>query len=66
MIATPKMIGEVPLDYDVIITGGSFAGLAAAVQLRGKRRLLIGPHAIGAAQTSACGTFRLTYLNELQ
>lgn len=44
------------MDYDAIIAGGSFAGLAAAVQLRGKRVLLIEPHAIGAVQTSACGT----------
>ncbi|MBU4226407.1 MAG: NAD(P)/FAD-dependent oxidoreductase [Chloroflexi bacterium] len=44
------------MDYDVIIAGGSFAGLAAAVQLHGKRVLLIEPHAIGAVQTSACGT----------
>lgn len=44
------------MDYDVIIAGGSFAGLAAAAQLRGKRALLIEPHAIGAVQTSACGT----------
>ncbi len=44
------------MDYDVIIAGGSFAGLAAAVQLRGKHTLLVEPHAIGAVQTSACGT----------
>jgi len=44
------------MDYDVIIAGGSFAGLAAAAQLRGKRVLLVEPHAIGAVQTSACGT----------
>lgn len=44
------------MDYDVIIAGGSFAGLAAAVQLRGRRVLLVEPHAIGAVQTSACGT----------
>lgn len=44
------------MDYDVIIAGGSFAGLAAAAQLRGKRVLMIEPHAIGAVQTSACGT----------
>ncbi len=44
------------MDYDVIIAGGSFAGLAAAVQLRGKHILLVEPHAIGAVQTSACGT----------
>lgn len=44
------------MDYDVIIAGGSFAGLAAAAQLRGKRVLLIEPHDIGVVQTSACGT----------
>ena len=44
------------MDYDVIIAGGSFGGLAAAVQLRGKHVLLIEPHAIGSLQTSACGT----------
>ena len=44
------------MDYDVIIAGGSFAGLAVAAQLRGKRVLIIEPHAIGAVQTSACGT----------
>ena len=42
--------------YDVLIAGGSFAGLAAAVQLRGRRVLLVEPHQIGAVQTSACGT----------
>lgn len=44
------------MEYDAIIAGGSFAGLAVAVQLRGKRVLMIEPHAIGSAQTSACGT----------
>ncbi len=44
------------MDYDAIIAGGSFAGLAAAVPLRGKRVLLVEPHTIGAVQTSACGT----------
>ena len=44
------------MQYDAIISGGSFAGPAAAVQLRGKRVLLIEPHEIGAVQTSACGT----------
>ncbi len=44
------------MDYDVIIAGGSFAGLAAAAQLRGKRVLLIEPHEIGKVPTSACGT----------
>jgi len=44
------------MDYDVLIAGGSFAGLAVAAQLRGKRVLIVEPHAIGAVQTSACGT----------
>ena len=44
------------MDYDVIIAGGSFAGLAAAAQLQGKRVLLIEPHQIGKVPTSACGT----------
>lgn len=44
------------MDYDVIISGGSFAGLAAAAQLRGKRVLLVEPNPIGKVQTSACGT----------
>jgi len=47
---------EIVMDYDVIIAGGSFAGLAAAAQLRGKRVLMVEPHVIGAVQTSACGT----------
>lgn len=44
------------MQFDAIISGGSFAGLAAAVQLHGKRVLLVEPHTIGAVQTSACGT----------
>lgn len=44
------------MDYDVIIGGGSFAGLAVAAQLRGWRTLLIEPHPMGTFQTSACGT----------
>ena len=44
------------MQYDAIISGGSFAGLAAAVQLHGKRVLLVEPHEIGAVQTSARGT----------
>ncbi|HEX7974623.1 MAG TPA: NAD(P)/FAD-dependent oxidoreductase [Anaerolineales bacterium] len=47
---------EVRMDYEVIIAGGSFAGLAVAAQLRDRRVLLVEPHAIGALQTSACGT----------
>ncbi len=42
--------------YDVIIAGASYAGLAAAIALRGLRVLLIDRHAIGTHQTSACGT----------
>lgn len=45
------------MGYDVIIVGGSFAGLAAAAaQLRGRRVLLVEPHPIGAVQTTAGGT----------
>jgi flavin-dependent dehydrogenase len=44
------------MDYDAVIAGGSFAGLAAAVPLRGKRVLMVEPHTIGAVQSSACGT----------
>ncbi len=44
------------MDYDASVAGGSFAGLAAAVPLRGKRVLIVEPHSIGAVQTSACGT----------
>ena len=36
------------MQCDIIISGGSFAGLAAAVQLHGKRVLLVEPHTIGA------------------
>lgn len=43
------------MKYDVIIAGGSFAGLAVASQLRGEI-LLIDPKPIGEGQTSACGT----------
>lgn len=44
------------MDYEVVIAGGSFAGLAVAAQLRGRSVLLVEPRAIGAVQTSACGT----------
>lgn len=43
-------------DYDVIIAGASFAGLAVANQLRGHRVLLIDRKPVGTGQTSACGT----------
>jgi len=44
------------MDYDVIIAGASFAGLAVAAQLRGKRVLLLDRKPVGTKQTSACGT----------
>lgn len=40
-------------DYDVIVVGASFAGLAVASRLRG-RMLLVDHQEIGAGQTSAC------------
>lgn len=43
-------------DYDVVIVGGSFAGLAVAMQLRGHRVLLVDQYPIGSHQMSACGT----------
>lgn len=43
-------------DYDVIIAGASFAGLAVANQLHDQRVLLIDHRDIGSGQTSACGT----------
>ena len=42
-------------EYDVIVVGASFAGLAVARRLSG-RVLLVDRHEIGAVQTSACGT----------
>ena len=42
-------------DYDAIIVGASFAGLAVASRIQG-RTLIIDKHKIGAFQTSACGT----------
>jgi len=44
------------MNYDVIIAGASFGGLAAANALIGKRVLLVDPKPIGTGQTSACGT----------
>ncbi len=43
-------------DYDVVIVGGSFAGLTVANQLCGHRVLVIDRKPIGSGQTSACGT----------
>ena len=42
-------------EYDAIIVGASFAGLAVARELHG-RILLIDREEIGEGQTSACGT----------
>ena len=42
-------------EYDAIIVGASFAGLAVARQLRGDV-LLLDRNEAGAVQTSACGT----------
>lgn len=42
-------------DYDAIVVGASFGGLAVARRLRG-RVLLLDRHEIGSVQTSACGT----------
>jgi flavin-dependent dehydrogenase len=41
-------------DYPVVIAGGGYAGLAAALAL-GHRALVIDQHAVGAVQRSACG-----------
>src|SRR5680860_983495 len=44
-------------DYDAVIIGSSFAGLAAASQLRDFGRvLLVDRQPVGAGETSACGT----------
>src|ERR1700752_1119121 len=42
-------------DYDAIVVGASFGGLAVARQLKGEV-LLIDRNEVGAVQTSACGT----------
>jgi len=41
--------------YDAIIVGASFAGLAAASRLKGRRVLLLDRKEIGTMPTSACG-----------
>lgn len=46
--------------YDVVIAGASFAGLAVAAQLRGKRMLLMDRKPVGTGQTSACETLVCT------
>lgn len=52
----PRVTRGDMMDYDVIIAGASFAGLAVAAQLRGKRVLVLDRKPIGTGQTSACGT----------
>ncbi len=43
--------------YDAVVVGASFAGLAAAGQLAGSRRVLLADREpVGAGETSACGT----------
>jgi digeranylgeranylglycerophospholipid reductase len=42
-------------DYDAIVVGASFAGLAVARQLRGEV-LMLDRNEVGTVQTSACGT----------
>lgn len=44
------------MEYDVIVVGASFAGLAVTAQLRGKRVLVLDRKPLGTGQTSACGT----------
>src|SRR5262249_40133568 len=51
-VCLAEMIGQ---EYDAIVVGASFAGLAVARQLRG-RVLLLDRNDVGAVQTSACGT----------
>ncbi len=41
-------------DYDVLICGASFAGLAVARELRDARVLIIDRYEVGERQTSAC------------
>jgi flavin-dependent dehydrogenase len=41
-------------DYDVLICGASFAGLAVARELRGARVLILDRYEVGERQTSAC------------
>jgi hypothetical protein len=56
----PWQRGVEGMIYDAIIAGASFAGLAVAAQLRGKRVLLLDRKPIGTGQTSACGTLVCT------
>jgi flavin-dependent dehydrogenase len=44
------------VEYDAIVLGASYAGLAAAGELAGRRVLLLDRKPIGSRQTSACAT----------
>jgi digeranylgeranylglycerophospholipid reductase len=44
------------MEYDAVIVGGSFAGLAVASELKDYKVLLIDRKPIGTKRTSACGT----------
>lgn len=44
------------MDYDAIVLGANYAGLAAAGELAGRRVLLLDRKPIGTRQTSACAT----------
>ena len=50
------------MDYDAIVLGASYAGLAAAGELAGRRVLLLDRKPIGTGQTSACATLVETML----
>src|SRR3954452_5333159 len=54
--ATLRGADRTPLDAaaDVLICGASFAGLAAARELRGRNVLIVDRYAIGERATSAC------------
>src|ERR671931_32942 len=57
--ATKRGEARTPLggEYDILICGGSFAGLAVARELAGSgaRVLLVDRYEVGERQTSACG-----------
>lgn len=56
MLSDLAVNGSSKNQYDVIIVGASFAGLAVAAQLRSKQVLVLDRKPIGTRQTSACGT----------
>ncbi|MFV1917015.1 MAG: hypothetical protein ACC618_00795 [Patescibacteria group bacterium] len=54
-------MGKSKRNYDVIIVGASFAGLAVASKIKTGRVLLIDAKPIGEGVKSACGTLRETF-----